>query len=82
MALNCGGFLAFAFLRRLLVVLTPTQLCQNAGLFARTLKAAQSTVEMFTFSNSYARHIELSENDAGRKSGQRAGNISGVMVPV
>jgi hypothetical protein len=61
MAFDGRRFLALAFLRRLLVVLTPAQLCQNAGFLAGTLEAAQSTVKMFTFSDSYARHIELSE---------------------
>jgi len=61
MALYSGSFLALTFLGGLFVVLTPAQLCQNAGFLACALKPAQSTIKMFAFSYSYARHILVSE---------------------
>ncbi len=51
--------LALPFLSRLLVELAATQLCQNTGLFAGPLEAAQRGIEVFAFSDSDARHQML-----------------------
>ncbi len=53
------GFLAFAFLSRFFVILSPPQLSEDSGLLAGALETPQRRVEVFTLSDPYTRHRVL-----------------------
>ena len=56
MALNGGGFLAFAFLGRFFVKLAAAKLSQNSRFLTGTLEATQGCVEILVFFNANTRH--------------------------
>jgi len=56
-ALDGGGFFAFAFLGGLLIILTPTELGENTGFLAGTLEAAQRGIKILVLFNSNAGHL-------------------------
>jgi hypothetical protein len=58
-----GGLLTLAFLGRFLVELASAKFRQYAGFLAGALESAQSAVKMFTFSNTYAGHILISNTN-------------------
>ena len=60
-ALHGGRLLALTLLRRLLVEFAATKFRQHAGLFTRTLEAAQGGIEILVFTDADAGHRNLGQ---------------------
>ena len=54
---DSGGFFAFSFLGRLLIVFASTQFGEHTRLFAGALEAPQRGIEVLTFSYTNAWHL-------------------------
>ena len=72
MALYCRCLFALAFLGRLLIKLTTTQLGQDACFLTGTLKPAQGGVEILILLNADTRHTHILSLDT-KKPGTKAG---------
>ena len=86
MAFDGSGLLAFALLRRLLVILTAAQFRQDAGLLAGTLEATQSCVEILVFFYANTGHTVIGLvspyiNKPGRGRGS-AGHYNARIAPI